>query len=92
MAADVNTGRLGETANRNPAETGAATPVLLVSLACPEFLATYNLDKAAEVPQAVPLMEVPNVSGVIPSILSAVADMSGMKDLTQHGIHGCRGC
>jgi hypothetical protein len=28
---------------------------------------TYNLERAADVPQAVPLMEVPKVSGVIPS-------------------------
>jgi len=28
MAADVNTGKLGETANRKPADTGAITPVL----------------------------------------------------------------
>jgi hypothetical protein len=32
IAADVNTGKLGDTANRNPAETGATTPVLIISL------------------------------------------------------------
>jgi hypothetical protein len=68
MAADVNTGKLGDTANRNPAETGATTPVLRYQLLL--IIAgwiTHNLDRAAEVPQAVPLIDVPNVSGVMPS-------------------------
>jgi len=33
IAADVNTGKLGDTASKNPAETGATTPVLIISLA-----------------------------------------------------------
>jgi hypothetical protein len=32
IAADVNTGKLGDTDNRNPADTGATTPVLFISL------------------------------------------------------------
>jgi hypothetical protein len=68
MAAEVNTGKLGDTANKNPAETGATTPVLLHQLLLTVAgWTTHNLDKAAEVPQAVPLIEVPNVSGVMPS-------------------------
>ena len=33
IAADVNTGKLGDTASKNPADTGAITPVLIISLA-----------------------------------------------------------
>jgi hypothetical protein len=33
IAADVNTGKFGDTANKNPADTGATTPVLIISLA-----------------------------------------------------------
>jgi hypothetical protein len=79
IAAEVNTGKFGDTANRKPADTGAITPVLPSQP--PMYIltiVTYNLDKAADVPHAVPLIDVPNVSGVIPSVL--VSGIPGPQD------------
>lgn len=70
IAAEDSTGKLGVRVRRKPAVTGAMTPVLTFS-SYPRTRvahATYNLLNAADVPQAVPRMLVPNVSGVIPSM------------------------
>lgn len=75
MTAEVKTGRLGEMASKNPAETGAMIPVLSLSAPSPDEhegtrwrSITYSRERAADVPHAVPRIDVPNVSGVIPSI------------------------
>jgi hypothetical protein len=75
-AAEVKTGRFGEIASKHPADTGATTPVLFDQYHFDKTgSVTHSLDSAADVPQAVPLMDVPNVSGVIPSDLVRVAHM-----------------
>jgi len=56
-----------------PAVIGAITPALAMSFR-PSRVSTHNLLRAAEVPHAVPLIFVPKVSGVIPSIISVDPD------------------
>lgn len=68
IAAAPKIGKDGEMASNVPAKTGAMIPVLIwVSMTNTGDVGTYNRLIAAEVPQAVPLISVPNVSGVIPS-------------------------
>ena len=71
IAADVNTGKDGDIESRKPAETGAMTPVLqdqLLLLSRTKLGTAHSRLRAADVPHAVPLIAVPNVSGVMPSV------------------------
>jgi hypothetical protein len=71
IAADVNTGKDGDIDSKKPAETGAMTPVLhnqLLLLSRAKVGTAHSRLRAADVPHAVPLIAVPNVSGVIPSV------------------------
>jgi hypothetical protein len=48
MAAEVNTGKFGDTASRNPAETGATTPVLFLSVC--HYMVAEELTASTKLP------------------------------------------
>jgi hypothetical protein len=84
IAADTIKGKEDDMVNKTPAATGAIIPVLLSNepqLYQPNDASktkeciTYNRLRAADVPHAVPLMEIPKISGVMPSRSTAWAQM-----------------